>query len=95
TLFSCKSQKDQYAVTEADGYTLPAHQLEKSEEKSLLNSVRNSVSNADYEKVIVNNKEYSPKEFLTILDTLDSSYTFDVKIDSLKKSKVLVVAKKK
>ncbi|HEY9046676.1 MAG TPA: hypothetical protein VIN08_12305 [Ohtaekwangia sp.] len=93
-LSGCKSQKDQYTIKEKEGYTLPAHQLDKSEEESLLNSIRNSRTNADFQEVIINNKAYSPKEFLSIVDTLGSNYTFNVRIDSLQKSKVLVITKK-
>ena len=92
---SCRSQKDQYILNEKDGYTLPAHHLNKSQEASLLNSIRNSNSDADFQKVIINNKEYSPQQFPAILDTLDNSYTFDVKIDSVTKNKMLVITKKK
>jgi len=92
---SCKAQKDKYLISKEDGYTLPADQLEKSEENSRLKSVQHSISSNDFQKVIFENKEYSTKEFLNISHTLDSSYTFDIKIDSLTKGKILVVKKKK
>lgn len=92
---SCRSQKNRYVLTEKDGYTLPAHQLDKSEEESLLNSIRNSNDNADFQKVMINGKEYLSQQFPAILDTLDNSYTFDLKIDSVSKSKILVISKKK
>lgn len=91
---NCKSQ-NQYVLTEKDGYILPAHQLDKSEEASLLNSIRNSSNNADFQNVIITNKEYSSQQFPAILDTLDNSYTFDLKIDTVSKSKILVITKKK
>lgn len=92
-LSNCRSQKDQYELTEKDGYMLPAHNLSKSEEASLLNSIRNSKSNADFQRVIVNDKEYSPQQFPAILDALDNSYTFDLKVDSVSSDKMLVITK--
>jgi hypothetical protein len=92
---NCRSQRDQYVLTEKDGYTLPAHHLSKSEEESLFNSIRNSKSNADFQKIIINNKEYLPQQFPAILDTLGNSYIFDLKIDSMSSSKILVIKKRR
>jgi hypothetical protein len=92
---NCKSQKDQYVLSEKDGYTLPAHHLSKSEETSLLNSIRESKSYADFQRLIVNNKEYPPRQFPAILDTLDNSYTFDLKVDSVSSDKILVITKRR
>jgi hypothetical protein len=94
-LSNCRLQKTQYALTEKDGHTLPAQQLDKSEEASLLNSIRNSKSNADFQRLIVNNKEYPPQQFPAILDTLDNSYTFDLKVDSVSSDKILVITKRR
>ena len=96
---NCKSPMNQQLAIEKDGYTMPAFQLEESTEQSLYNSVRNPESEiniVDYQKVIIDKKDYSVNEYLTILHTLDSAtYTFHVQMDSLAKEKILIVTKKK
>ena len=88
----CGSHKDPCVSTEKD--TLTVYRLGESEEANLLTSIHIKKNNADFQKIMVNDKEYSPRQFLSILDTLDDSYTFDLKVDSVSKIKILVVTKR-
>ena len=51
----------------------------------------NSSKYEEFQKLLVNDIEYSFKELNKILDTISKNYTIDIKIDSISNKKLLII----
>jgi hypothetical protein len=88
---SCKAQDNRFSKVHSN--ELPAYQIEKIKEKSVIMSTINSSNFEHFQKVIFNKKEYSIKEVKNILDTIGKNYTFYIKFDSISNKKLLIIKK--
>ena len=78
----CKSQKQNFK-----GEKLPAYHTDIQTFKSVMNSSKYE----EFQKLLVNDIEYSFKELNKILDTISKNYTMDIKIDSISNKKLLII----
>lgn len=90
SLTSCIAQKKESVDILDD--KLSAY--ESRDSKNVMSSIFRSSNFERFQVVIFNKKEYSIKEAKTILDTIGKDYTFDVKLDSLSKKKILIIKKR-
>ncbi|NJO92861.1 MAG: hypothetical protein HC831_30750 [Chloroflexia bacterium] len=91
TFFSCRIQKNRPELL--IGHDLPAYQIDKVEERKVMNSIVNSSNFNHFQKVILNKKEYPISDAIIILDTIKQGYTLYIKYDSISNKKFLIIVK--
>ncbi|SDQ05168.1 hypothetical protein [Flagellimonas zhangzhouensis] len=82
---SCSS----YKKSEITGRTLPASETEN--QNTTIRRQLNSDQTRNYQKVVLNKKEYPIEDLQKILDTLQTEYTLEVKIDSVVNKQIVYI----
>lgn len=89
-LTACIAQQKESSEILSD--KLPAYEPHNS--KNEMRSMIRSSNFDSFEVVLFNKKNIPLKEAKRILDTVGKDYTFDVKLDSVSKKKILIIKKR-